>query len=309
MKAFAIFAVTSFVRGVPIKNQPSELAERDTEFCTHFYEQAYFQGLNTVLCDKQKKCWPGPSFGVSSIKPDSTTCGYCIFYKQPGCAGDNIGIGTENPIEDLAHYGFKNENWNDVIGSYYCDERSDCRVATSAKLNRGEATTVVTSTESSDTGLEVKELQIRGSTELSERDTPDAGASLPTISDLETSTERIGVSLYQETQFQGSAIGLAAKVLACVKISKSDGSGNNFGLSSVRLNTPTTTSGGKTNVAYCAFYTSKDCKQDTWAFTVGNFLEAPDLNDISQLVFKGPEDNVNDKIWSTYCQWNEVMSR
>ncbi|KAE9991534.1 hypothetical protein EG327_011498 [Venturia inaequalis] len=290
---------TTFTIAQSTNVEHNGIAERDTEFCTHFYEHIYFQGINTVLCDKQKVCWPGPSFGASSIKPNPGSCGYCQFYKKPGCAGDFIGISTTDTIADLSNFGIQSLDWNDVIKSYWCDE----------KLNCGAASSTSTNTVSTKSVPQVKDTEFGSSTELSERDVSDISALSPTQDGLQTSTNRIDVNLYTDTHFNGVWLALSAQVNACVKITKSDGTGHNFDMSSARMKSHTTTSDGQNNVAYCKFYQSKDCEANTWAFTIGNNEDAPDLNDISKLKFKGPIRNVNDKIWSTYCIWDVEVRR
>ncbi|RDI87822.1 hypothetical protein Vi05172_g2456 [Venturia inaequalis] len=290
---------TTFTIAQSTNVEHNGIAERDTEFCTHFYEHIYFQGINTVLCDKQKVCWPGPSFGASSIKPNPGSCGYCQFYKKPGCAGDFIGISTTDTIADLSDFGIQSLDWNDVIKSYWCDEKLNCGAASSTSTN-------IVSTKSVP---QVKDTEFGSSTELSERDVSDISALAPTQDGLQTSTNRIDVNLYTDTHFNGVWLALSAQVNACVKITKSDGTGHNFDMSSARMKSHTTTSDGQNNVAYCKFYQSKDCEANTWAFTIGNNEDAPDLNDISKLKFKGPIRNVNDKIWSTYCIWDVEVRR
>lgn len=308
-----------------------------------------------------------PSFGVSSIKPNPSSCGYCQFYKQTGCDGGFIGISTTDTIADLTEFSVKSLNWNDVIKSYWCDE----------KLNCGAASNNSTGTIAINTVHQVEEMEVRSSIKLAERDScsghrdtlcvamwKDAGysgemnfqcsksnccktldpldlevsslkigapytmcyfyddvncmsdkfirimsgwelsdlsnwlgtgqdfndrilsqkclkldqsqilppkrdvsdisARTPTQDGGQTSTDRIDVTLYEDTHFDGVLIDLSAKVNACVKITKSDGTGHNFGMSSARINTRTTTSDGHNNVAYCKFYKGKDCEETTW---------------------------------------------
>lgn len=227
-----------------------------------------------------------PWFGISFIKADPTMSYYCQFYPGKACAGnDLIGISSTDNIEDLTHFSVLDLDWNDRINSYFCD----------VKLNKRETPSVVIAKTTNEFA------PFDATTIINRRgDLSDDAAQSP--------TEYVKSTLYTDTEYHGFSLLLSAKPDVCVKISKNDGSGQNFGLSSVMMDSVSTQVGKKVYVAYCNFYGNDRCDSDSWKFTVGNNVGANDLNNVHGLPSSNGETNVNDRIWGTICTWKEVAS-
>lgn len=222
------------VREIEVRGS-TELAENTPipaadDFCVAMWKDAEYKGDMIRPCYLQNDCrslFP-LNFGVSSVKI-STPYTYCNFYADSECKSEKyfvVASGTE--LNDLSKYFGSDLTWNDRILSHRCFKLSQSQVASS------------------------------------KREISDVSALAPIAAEVQALSDHIGVSIYQDTHFNGYSIGLAVKVEVCGSITKWNGHGENFELSSARINTPTTTSDGKNYAAYCKFFKGKNCEVDTW---------------------------------------------
>lgn len=228
------------VEGLQVRGS-TELADRDgtiDDLCVAFWKDDDYKGETHRPCYPSNHCikLEDLGFGVSSLKI-STPYTTCYFYQDSACKSEQMimaASGTE--LNELSNWLGTGQDWNDKIISHKC-----------LKM-----TVDTTTLQAPPPKREVSDLSA------------DAPSNEPTTAELQTSSNDIGLDLFQDTLFRGFYLKLSAKVNACVSITKSDGSGKNFELSSTRITTPTTTSDGQSNLAFCKLYQGKNCEEDTW---------------------------------------------